>query len=253
MNRLQLRDPYGNLDTNGDGIINQEDDGYQTDVLYNPIGIGSSGLQSDTSWIQNAYNEDGSIKVGDWAGDLTDNTNAMDDLLASEQFNNGRMPDVRMADNVIKTAQNDVVIRNDNREIGVKGIVEETVLSDTFFSEMNTKVIQDTIRYRVYKNTNLVVDYQSPQELFIIMRSILLQHANFKIGQAELIQEVQKLNKLVVDYCENEVSSNVLQYQGYLNDIETLPTPIDRPSFSPENTRNRTYDLSNFIGISSNP
>ena len=80
------------------------------------------------------------------------------------------------------------------------------------------------------------------------MRSILLQHANFKIGQTELIKEIQKLNKLVVDYSVKEVSSNVIQYQGYLNAIKKLPTPLDRPSFDPA-TGNRSYDMSNHIGI----
>ena len=196
-NTLELRDQYGNVDTNNDGVINEKDDGYQTDVLYNPMGLGADKLNNVTNWVQSAYDENGNLKTGDWAGDVGDQTNAMDLLLSSEKFNNGRVPDVSMVENIVKTREGDVLIRNDNRETGVKGIVEETVLSDTFFSEMNTKVIQDTIRYHVYKKTNFVVEYQSPQELFIIMRSILLQHANFKIGQTELIQEVQKLNKLV--------------------------------------------------------
>jgi hypothetical protein len=202
----------------------------------------------DSSWVQNAYNDDGTLKRGDWAGDINDTNNAMDDLLNSDKFNNGRVPDVSMVDNVTRTSEGDVIIRNDTQQIGVKGIVEETVLSDTFFSEMNTKVIQDTIRYRVYIKTNLVIDYQSEQELFIIMRSILLQHANFKIGQKDLIKEIQKLNKMVVDYSANEVSSNVTQYQGYINDLEKLPVPLDRPAFDP-NTGSTTYDMSNHIGI----
>ena len=70
---------------------------------------------------------------------------------------------------------------------------------------MNTKVVQDTIRYGVYQVTNMVVDYQSPRELYIIMRSIMLQHANFKVGQSELINEIKKLNKFVVDYAVEEV------------------------------------------------
>ena len=251
-NTLELRDQYGNVDTNNDGVINEKDDGYQTDVLYNPMGLGADKLNNVTNWVQSAYDENGNLKTGDWAGDVGDQTNAMDLLLSSEKFNNGRVPDVSMVENIVKTREGDVLIRNDNRETGVKGIVEETVLSDTFFSEMNTKVIQDTIRYHVYKKTNFVVEYQSPQELFIIMRSILLQHANFKIGQKELIQEIKKLNKLVVDYSEKEVSSNVTQYQGYLNDIQTLPIPLDRPSFDPA-TGNSTYDMSNHIGIAPNP
>ena len=60
--------------------------------------------------------------------------------------------------------------------------------------------------------------------------------------------EVRKLNKMVVDYCVKEVSSNVKQYDTYVKDLENLPVPLDRPAFDPA-TGNTTYDLSNFVGI----
>ena len=75
------------------------------------------------------------------------------------------------------------------------------------------------------------------------MRSILLQYGNFKTVQDKLVDEIRKLNKLVIDYSEKEVSSNVLQYAGYLNDLGKLPDPMDRPSFTERN--NYTYDISN--------
>lgn len=183
-----------------------------------------------------------------------------------DTINNGFVADVRTIDNVT-TIDTEVdtdyfseqslarasgltrTMQKDNQSTGVKGIVETSALSDYFFSETNIKVIQDTVRYRVYQETNLVVDYQSPQELFIIMRSILLQHANFKVSSSELLTELQALNAMVVNYSVGEVASNVTQYQGYLNDISRLPTPIDRPSFS-DREINNTYDLSRYIGFS---
>ena len=45
---------------------------------------------------------------------------------------------------------------------------------------MNTKVIQDTIRYRVFKETNKVISEQDSDKLYIVMRSILLQFGNFR-------------------------------------------------------------------------
>ena len=254
MDRLYDMDRYGNVDTNNDGVINEDDDGYQTDTLYSPTGLGAANLKRDDSWVQNAYDQYGMLKKGgdtgaDWAGDVGDTNNAMDDLLSSDKFNNGRVPDVSMITNVNKTVDGDVVISNDNQQTGVKGILEETVISDIFLSEMNTKVIQDTIRYGVYQVTNMVVDYQSPRELYIIMRSIMLQHANFKVGQSGLLDEIKKLNKFVVDYAVEEVSSNVQQYDTYIKDIQTLPTPMDRPGFSSDTSRNRSQDMSAHIGI----
>ena len=92
----------------------------------------------------------------------------MDDLLSSDKFNNGRVPDVKMISNVNKTVDGDIVIANDNQQTGVKGILEESVISDIFLSEMNTKVVQDTIRYGVYQVTNMVVDYQSPGNYILL-------------------------------------------------------------------------------------
>lgn len=163
-----------------------------------------------------------------------------------DEVNNGRVGDIDIFQD-IKVTQGDVVMNHDNKETAVKGIVEESALSNYFFSDENTKAIQDTICYKVYQKTNEYIDHQSPQELYIVMRSILLQHANFKVSSKGLLDELRRLNKHVVDYCENEVSSNVLQYKGYLNDLRQLPIPLDRPSFNESGSRNRTYDLSNHI------
>jgi hypothetical protein len=60
---------------------------------------------------------------------------------------------------------------------------------------------------------------------------------------------IKKLNKLVVDYAVKEVSSNVQQYDMYIQDIQSLPTPMDRPDFSGDTSRNRSQDMSAHIGI----
>jgi hypothetical protein len=232
-----------------------------TNVLSSSVGLGADQITLYNSWVRSAYGDgvtadaDGvvastdTLLMGDWAGSKGATGNAMDDLLSSEKFNNGRVPDVRMNANVNKSSTGEIVIVNDNQQTGVKGIVEQTVISDLFLSEMNTKAIQDTIRYGVYNATNMIVDYQSPTELYIIMRSIMLQHANFKVGQTDLLDGIKKLNKLVVDYAVKEVSSNVQQYDMYIQDIQSLPTPMDRPDFSGDTSRNRSQDMSAHIGI----
>ena len=248
MDYIRLTDQYGNVDTNQDGVINSLDDGYQTDVLQNAVGPGANGLTRDTGLFQSGYNDDGTLRTGDWAGDLTGTENALDNLLSSEDFNNGRVPDIRVPNNIFTNLDNEVIINSDSRANAVKGIVEETVLSDTFFSDINTKVIQDTIRYRVFQDTNEVISYQSSQELFIIMRSILLQHGNFKVSQANLYDEVRNLNKYVVDYSVGKITPRVQQYAGYIEDLHSLPQPNDRPLYS-GGSNNNTYDLSAFVGI----
>tara|TARA_Y100000389_G_scaffold79356_2_gene76110 strand:- start:1783 stop:2529 length:747 start_codon:yes stop_codon:yes gene_type:complete len=169
----------------------------------------------------------------------------LDDVVSD--INNGRIKDAtKVAENAVsQEIFNDIVIHRDNQANSVKGIVEENALSTYFFSKMNTDIIQDTIRYRVYQDTNNVISKQSENELFIVMRSILLQYGNFRSGFQELKDEIVKLNQLVVDYCAEFVSANVLQHTQYVQELERLPQPINFP----ESTRefNYTYDTSNLL------
>ena len=114
----------------------------------------------------------------------------LDEVITS--VNNGRVKDaMKVAENAVsQDIFNDIVIKRDNSENSVKGIVEETALSNYYFSKMNTDIVHDTIRYNIYKNTGDVVSRQSENELFIIMRSILLQYGNFRSGYDELKNEI---------------------------------------------------------------
>jgi len=169
----------------------------------------------------------------------------LDEVITS--VNNGRVKDaMKVAENAVsQDIFNDIVIKRDNSENSVKGIVEETALSNYYFSKMNTDIVHDTIRYNIYKNTGDVVSRQSENELFIIMRSILLQYGNFRSGYDELKNEIIDLNEKVVDYCTEYVSSQVKQHTQYVNELERLPTPIDFRTSSRE--FNYTYDISNLL------
>ena len=168
-----------------------------------------------------------------------------------DRINNGRVSDANITSNVTHTRRGDVLMEHDNQKTAVKGIIDETALSTIFFSEVNTNIIQQTLRYKVYKQTNMVVDYQSPEALYIVMRSIMLQFGNFKVNSEDLALEIRKLNFLVINYCVKEVSSNTLQYKGYLSDLKKLPTPMDRPGYNDHSSRNKSYNMSNHISVNS--
>ena len=216
----------------------------ETGIRSRPIGLGASELSVDSTNAPVGYDEDGNLMTGDWA----DQPNAMDVLLNSDNFRNGRVPDAGVISNVQVVNQDEPVIRVDNQETAVKGILDENPVSNLFFSNENIDAIQQTVRYRVWQQTDYKVDRQSLQELHIIMRSIMLQHANFQVSSANLIEEIKALNALVVDYVVGEVGSNVQQYDQYIQDLHSLPTPFDRPLYS-GGSNNNTYDLSNFVGL----
>jgi len=164
--------------------------------------------------------------------------------MMTDKINNGRLNDVKVVQEMPKeNAQ--IIINKDNTDTAIKGLLEHNAVNDIFFSEMNTKVIQDTIRYKVHQYTQQVISEQSSNDLYIIMRSIMLQFANFRSEVDNVVPELKRLNAKVVDYAAENISSNVKQHKGYIDDLSKLPVPLDAPVY--QQNRNYTYDISNLL------
>jgi hypothetical protein len=73
----------------------------------------------------------------------------------------------------------------------------------------------------------------------------MLQFANFRTGVDNIVDEVRRLNAKVVGYSVGNISSNVKQHQGYIEDLSKLPVPMDMPVY--HNKRSFTYDISNLL------
>jgi len=111
----------------------------------------------------------------------------------------------------------------------VEGILEKNILSDTYFSEANIKILQDSIRAGVYEKSNkqYIIAPQDCDALKTVMRSIYLQYgANRKTKIAEQIRD---LNKMVLDYCIPQVYSEAQGYMIYLKDASTMYVPMPHP------------------------
>jgi len=155
-------------------------------------------------------------------------------------INNGIMRDVgnRINETMLKQ---EVVIFNTDPVDAVKGIIEETNVTRIFFSQKNIEVLQNTIRFYVNKLSGQSISNQSPEQLFIIMRSMALQYGNFITNDP--IKEVKRLNKKVVDNCSANILTELKQYIGYIDDLTRLPAPLDNPHYA--NKNNFTYDTTN--------
>jgi hypothetical protein len=131
--------------------------------------------------------------------------------------------------NIIGLArENQIPEKNQSRTL--LGISSQTnLLSTLFFSTDNIKNIQDQIRHKVFliSNNKYIIDEQNYNEINIIMRSIYLQFSpNIDTNHTE---QISYLNKLVIDWCVPKIITEIEQYNGYIHDVETLPTPIPRP------------------------
>ena len=245
------------LDIDGEIVVqNYNSDGnlYDYDLMSRPgVGVSGSGIiippEIDEGFpsvddYEEVINPDGTKTTRYKSDFLSDDQNVSFDTMV-DRVNNGRIGDVKDVENIKVPEETDIIINKDNSDSSIKGILEENSLNSLFFSEMNVKVIQDTLRYRVYKNTDQVISEQSSNDLFIIMRSIMLQYANFRVGVDNIVDEIRRLNAKVLDYAVENVSSNVKQHQGYVEDLSKLPVPMDMPVY--HNKRNFTYDISNLL------
>ena len=144
-------------------------------------------------------------------------------------FQNGRVTtngdivkDMKMIDN-----ENEVM--NNFQVEALYGIQETSQLNQLFFSRKNLDNIQDLIRYTVYMKSDkkYKIGKQSDVELEIIMRSIYLQHSPNLPNKIK--EQISYLNKLVSDWCVEQIIPEVQQYVGYIKEIEYMPLPIDLP------------------------
>jgi hypothetical protein len=124
------------------------------------------------------------------------------------------------------------------------GRIQRTPVSDMFFSPQNIDILQDAIRYKTYKETNLVIGRQSDQELKIIMTSIFFKHARHVAN--DITGQVRELNNHVIDYAVKQVVSNLKQYLSYRRDASQMPMPLDKPQMM-GNKGTKVLEIKNFF------
>jgi hypothetical protein len=115
---------------------------------------------------------------------------------------------------------------------------EETPLSKSYFSEQNIEIIQNGIRYGVYKKSNgqYTIGPQDCDSLKVIMRSVFLQHA---ANQSRNISgQIEQLNQIVLDYCIHNVYSEAKGYMKYLYDVSNLAVPMSTPIVETQKDKN---------------
>lgn len=118
-----------------------------------------------------------------------------------------------------------------------EGLWTNNRLSAAFFSQENIQTLQNGIRSGVYhlSNGQYVIGPQDCDTLKIIMRSIYLQYSLNK--PTNVNEQVDELNKLVLNYSIQQVYSEAQGYLKYVNDASTLVIPISHPVMVSKNDR----------------
>jgi len=151
-----------------------------------------------------------------------------------DDINSGLFPNISNDFNIgLDTLQQVPLFENSEEIIAIKGNYETTELSTIYFSKNNINSIQKSIRYYVHQKTNTVIDAQSENEIYIIMRSILFQHGDQSIrGVDNILYEIQKLNKLTIQFSVDTIVSELNMYEKYTHDLQNLQVPIDNPEYN---------------------
>jgi hypothetical protein len=133
------------------------------------------------------------------------------------------------------------ILVNTSSNDPTKGILQQTEVTNVFFSKQNKAALQKRMKYEVYQQfNNTIISDQSEEQLFIIMRSMLLQYGN--LLNPNTIEEVKKLNKYVLDFAVKRIIAELIQYTGYINKIDSTPNLLPLPDYT--NKNNFTYSFS---------
>ncbi len=108
----------------------------------------------------------------------------------------------------------------------VKHIHVASSLTESYFSRENVDSIQQELIKRIYNQTGHAISRQSDMNLQIIMRSIYLQYG--KNLPCQIKEQVIELNEEVLKECMRIILPNIQQTIGYRNDLQKLPTVMNR-------------------------
>ncbi len=183
---------------------------------------------------------------------MSNEPSVLDTILDENMWrNNGLLGDIRNTEypenyyNLLdyKNSPETSSLKDCNTQDALKGILDETLLSNTFFSTGNVQNIQNMIRYYFFQEKNEIISEQNNNELLTIMRGIYLKYSNSAANTLdEIKKEVQEINKVVTEYALKQIYINYDMYNRYINDLESLPKLMDLPKVPDRN--NYTYDLS---------
>lgn len=125
---------------------------------------------------------------------------------------------------------------------GASNILETNNLTNVYFNKKNIDKLQEMIRRTVYniceKDNDpilrgykpIIISRQNDTEVQIVMRSIYLQYGrNLNTG---IESQVNKLNRYVVNETVPNIITALKQKIKYLDDIQKLPVPLDRPEYN---------------------
>jgi|TARA_B110000208_G_scaffold108123_1_gene134060 hypothetical protein len=163
----------------------------------------------------------------------------MDNYIINEKkkyeiLNNMKNGRIDIDGNVISSNKMSMINENNDgnsiyKHFAVSAIYEKNCLQMKFFSEENILKVHSRIQNIIYTKTNKSIARQDNDALKIIMKSIYLQYS--KNLPDNINVQVNKLNQFVLDYCVDNIISNMEMYKTYVRSVSKLPVPLEHPKY----------------------
>ena len=156
--------------------------------------------------------------------------NQNESILSKEALN-GRVNIIEIPEDVRFQMQEKIAVKNKTTEYRdpLVGIMENSLLSEVYFSKENIQIVQNGLRAGVYELSaqKYTVPPQNIDTLKIIMRSMFLQYAEHQTDN--ITKQVERLNRLVLEYAVPNVFNEADGYIKDCRDQSTVVSPMDHP------------------------
>ena len=112
------------------------------------------------------------------------------------------------------------------------GTFESSKLSEKYFSKENIDYIQHKLQEGVLhlSKNQINIDRQPNDSIVTVMRSMFFLHSLNQENNIE--QQINTLNKHVLNYCIPHVYNEAVAYINYRNDVSQMYKPIAHPIHS---------------------
>lgn len=116
------------------------------------------------------------------------------------------------------------------------------VIKNNYFSQQNISNIEQGIKNLLLKHN--IKSYNINKDE-LIMNMKIIYNENYDEFNNNSSNEIEKLNNKIINLISNNIYKNNIQYKKYIENINYMHTPIDRPIYS--NYKNNSLEPNSWL------
>ena len=116
------------------------------------------------------------------------------------------------------------------------------VIKNNYFSQQNISNIKKGIKNLLLKHNIKSYNINNDE---LIMNMKIIYNENYDEFNNNSANEIEKLNNKIINLISNNIYKNNIQYNKYIENINYMHTPIDRPIYS--NYKNNSLEPNSWL------